>query len=146
MTTTAVATTDLYARVQHFYARQMQALDGMRFEEFAATFTEDGVFHHMPGAEPFRTRAGILRELVSHQRRYEAEATQRRHWFNHLALERRGEDSLRVTAYVLVLGTRPGGTPEMMRSCVMHDDLAVTGGELLVTSRRISYDHLPATP
>ena len=59
MSATAVQT-DLYALVQHFYARQMQALAAGRFEDYVATFTEDGSFAHLPDAEPAVTEADTV--------------------------------------------------------------------------------------
>ncbi|MEW2237233.1 nuclear transport factor 2 family protein, partial [Streptomyces sp. NPDC024062] len=37
-------TAGLHGEITHFYARQMQALDDGRTDDWARTFTEDGVF------------------------------------------------------------------------------------------------------
>ncbi|MCZ2526334.1 nuclear transport factor 2 family protein [Streptomyces sp. NPDC059506] len=131
---------ELYARVQHFYAHQMQHLDGLRFDEYAATFTEDGVFQHSPDAEPARGRDGIVRELVEFHRRFEGDPVQRRHWFNHIALEPADDGALRSTVYALVVTVRPGGRPETAPSCVVHDVLTDGPDGLLLRSRRITHD------
>ncbi|MFD5405431.1 nuclear transport factor 2 family protein [Streptomyces griseorubiginosus] len=142
MTVTTRSTTDLYALVQHFYAHQMQALDGLRFEDYAATFTEDGTFQHSPGAEPARTRPGIVRELVAFHERFEGDPVQRRHWFNHIALEPQSDGSIRSTVYALVVTVRPGGKPEIAPSCVVHDVLEVVDDQVLTRSRLVTHDQM----
>ncbi|MGW1911490.1 nuclear transport factor 2 family protein [Streptomyces sp. NPDC002076] len=144
MTTTVTARTltDLYAQVQHFYAHQMQALDGLRFEDYAATFTEDGTFQHSPGAEPARTRPGIVRELMEFHKRFENDPVRRRHWFNHIALEPQSDGSIRSTVYALVVTVRPGGKPEIAPSCVVHDVLEVAGDQVLTRSRLVTHDQM----
>ncbi|MFD9130192.1 nuclear transport factor 2 family protein [Kitasatospora sp. NPDC059571] len=135
--------TDLYLRVQQFYARQMQALDDLRFTEYAATFTEDGSFQHAPGVEPARGRAAILGVLEDFNRRFEDDPVQRRHWFNQIVLDEQEDGSLRSTVYTLVVHARPGvRQPEIAPSCVVHDVLEVTDGEVLTRSRLVTYDHL----
>ncbi|GHH70754.1 hypothetical protein GCM10018781_31010 [Kitasatospora indigofera] len=140
--TTAPVRTDLYAQVQHFYAHQMQALDGGRFEEYAATFTPDGSFQHSPGAEPAVGRAGIVHELVEFHKRFEGDPVQRRHWFNHIALEPQPDGSVRSTVYALVVTVRPGGKPEIAPSCVVHDVLEVDGEGVLLRSRLVTHDQM----
>lgn len=141
MTATAVRT-DVYAQVQHFYAHQMQALDGGRFTDYAATFTEDGTFQHSPGAEPAVGRAGIVAELEAFHKRFDGDPVQRRHWFNHVALEPQADGSLRSTVYALVVTVRPGGRPEIAPSCVVHDVLAVTEEGVRTRSRLVTHDQL----
>ncbi|GAA1188831.1 nuclear transport factor 2 family protein [Streptomyces hebeiensis] len=134
--------TDLYTRVQQFYARQMQALDGGRFEDYAATFTKDGTFQHSPGAEPAVGRDGIVAELIEFHKRFDGDPVQRRHWFNHVVLEPLDDGSLRSTVYALVVTTRPGGKPLIAPSCVVNDVLEVEGGAVLTRSRQIDHDQL----
>nr|ADO32791.1 hypothetical protein gra-orf31 [Streptomyces vietnamensis] len=141
MTATAVRT-EVYAQVQHFYAHQMQALDGGRFADYAATFTEDGTFQHSPGVQPAVGQAGIVAELVEFHKRFEGDPVQRRHWFNHIALEPQADGSLRSTVYALVVTVRPGGKPEIAPSCVVHDVLLVTDEGVRTRSRMITHDQL----
>ncbi|MGR6974170.1 nuclear transport factor 2 family protein [Streptomyces cynarae] len=135
-------TTDVYSRVQHFYAHQMQALDGLRFEDYAATFTEDGTFQHSPQAEPARTRAGIVAELVEFHKRFDGDPVQRRHWFTHVALTPQSDGSLASTVYALVVTVRPGGKPEIAPSCVVHDVLEIDEGRVLTRSRLVTHDQM----
>ncbi|MCG7203802.1 MULTISPECIES: nuclear transport factor 2 family protein [Streptomyces] len=141
MTATPVRT-DLYSQVQHFYAHQMQALDAGRFEDYAATFTEDGSFQHSPGATPALTRPGIVAELVEFHRRFENDPVQRRHWFNHIALEWQSDGTIRSTVYALVVTVRPGGKPEIAPSCVVHDVLVAGEDGILTRSRLVTHDQM----
>ncbi|MFE0464622.1 nuclear transport factor 2 family protein [Kitasatospora sp. NPDC058965] len=142
MTTKTLVPTEVHAQVQHFYAHQMQALDSLRFEDYAATFTEDGSFQHSPQAEPAVTRAGIVRELVEFHKRFDGDPVQRRHWFTHVALQPQPDGSYASTVYALVVTTRPGGTPVIAPSCVVHDVLEVTDGEVLTRSRLVTHDQM----
>lgn len=143
---TTTTSTELYAEVQQFYARQMQLLDGGDFAAYSRTFTDDGEFTHTPGREPARTPAGITRDLVEFHKRFDGDPVQRRHWFNHVNLEPQPDGSIVSTVYALVVTTRPGGKPEIAPSCVVHDVLVRQDGELRNRSRRVDHDQLPATP
>ncbi|MFF5784283.1 nuclear transport factor 2 family protein [Streptomyces sp. NPDC012693] len=141
--TYAPSQTGLYLAAQAFYARQMQALDNGRFEEYAATFTEDGTFQHTPGVEPARGRAGIVAELRRFHEQFKDKPVQRRHWFNQLVLDPQADGSVRSTAYVLVVRTTPGtAQPEIWPSCQINDVLEVEGDRILMRSRVVTYDHL----
>ncbi|MGW0792639.1 nuclear transport factor 2 family protein [Streptomyces sp. NPDC002911] len=137
-----VVTSDLYAQVLHFYAHQMQHLDARRFEEYAASFTEDGVFQHSPGAEPAVSRPAIVRELVEFHEKYDAATVRRRHWFNQVALEAQPDGTVRSTAYALVVTVRPDSKPEITPSCLVHDTLVIDGGEIRLKSRLITHDQV----
>jgi actinorhodin biosynthesis protein ActVIA len=134
------AQTSLYSQVQHFYARQMQALDSGHFDEYAATFTEDGRFQHSPQAEPALTRAGIVTELVAFHKRFDNDPVHRRHWFNHVLLESLPDGSISSTIYALIVTVRPGGKPEIAPSCVVHDILVVENDQILTKSRVVHHD------
>ncbi|MEU3838500.1 nuclear transport factor 2 family protein [Streptomyces sp. NPDC028635] len=138
----------IYPRVQQFYAAQVRHLDGFRAEEFAATFTEDGVFDHRPGTEPLVGREAIAGAVLGYQRtRHAADPVQRRHWFNMLEVFPQDDGTLRTEYYALVLHTRPGTPePQIGPSCFVTDILTVTDedGEprLLTKFRRVRQDHL----
>lgn len=140
--TAPAVSAQLYFEVQHFYARQIQALDGGRWEEFAATFTEDGLFQHSLDLPPARTRAGILAEVRRFHARFDNDPVQRRHWFNHMVLELRPDGAIDSTVYALVLTTRPEGRPLLHPSSLLRDVLVREGGVLLTESRRIVHDHV----
>lgn len=138
--TDVLTTETLYARVQHFYAWQMQAIDERRFEEYANTFTQDGVFQHSPKQAAAQGRAEIVKVLVDFHRRFDDDPVQRRHWFNHVKLELLDDGSVGSTVYALVVTTRPGGKPEIAPSCVVHDVLVQDGEAVYTRSRRVSHD------
>jgi actinorhodin biosynthesis protein ActVIA len=137
-----VVTSELYAQVLHFYAHQMQHLDARRFEEYAASFAEDGVFQHSPGAEPAVSRDAIVRELVEFHKKYDPATVRRRHWFNQVALEAQADGTVKSTVYALVATIRPGAQPEINPSCLVHDTLVVEDGEILLKSRLITHDQV----
>lgn len=143
MTATHTAT-DLYSRVQHFLAVQMQALDEGDFDAYSATFTEDGEFAHTPGRPPAVTRAGIATELRAyHQERFAEDPVQRRHWFNQLTVGPQADGTIHATCYVLVVTSRPGvREPEVAPSCVVRDILVEQEGRLFTRSRRVQHDYL----
>jgi len=142
VTTTTRSLTELHSQVQHFYAHQMHHLDNRRFEEYAATFTEDGVFQHSPGAEPARGRAAIVRELVEFHKKFDGDPVRRRHWFNQIALEPQADGTVRSTVYALVVTVRPGGKPEINPSCTVHDVLVVDGDHIRLKSRLVTHDQV----
>ncbi|GAA4827523.1 nuclear transport factor 2 family protein [Saccharopolyspora rosea] len=138
---------ELYAEVLHFYGRQMQALDGLDFESYAATFTEDGVFQHSPALDAARTRQGIVDALREFHRRFDDDPVQRRHLFTHVVVDEHDDGTLRSTCYALVLTTRPGvKQPVVGPSCVVHDVLVRDGDGLLVRSRAVDHDQESLAP
>jgi actinorhodin biosynthesis protein ActVIA len=135
--------TEVYTQVQHFYARQMQALDEGRFQEYADTFTEQGLFQHSPDVAPARGRAAIVDALTDFDQRFKDAPVQRRHWFSQIRLDPQEDGSFRSTAYGFVVATRPGvRLPEVAPSCLIHDVLELADGEILTRSRLVTYDYL----
>lgn len=152
---TAVRTTDtatpaanparsgLYAEVQLFYARQAHLLDAVRAEQFAQTFTQDGVFAHSPGIPPARGHAGIAQEVREYnEQRFKADPVQRRHWFNMLDVREQPDGTVHTEFYALVATTRPGQPqPVISPSCVVRDVLVRSDdGELRTHSRKVTQD------
>ncbi|MEV5107881.1 nuclear transport factor 2 family protein [Streptomyces massasporeus] len=133
-----------YARVQQFYAYQTALLDELRVQEFAATFTEDGVLTSAPTARPARGRAAIAAALsAAHERRFGTEPVRRRHWQNALRVEELPDGSLLASYCTLVTVIRPWHPVAAIGpSAAVEDVLVVDGGELRVRERRITPDHL----
>ncbi|MCP3759047.1 nuclear transport factor 2 family protein [Streptomyces sp. TBY4] len=147
MTSAGSTFADLYAAVGQHYARQVQFLDSGKFEEYAATFTEDGEFQHTPSVPPARTRAGIVAELHSFNERFADDPVQRRHWFNMIDLSPREDGAFDAVFYALVLTVRPGvKEPQVGPSCLVRDVLVIgDGGTVHNRSRRVEHDqHLPS--
>ncbi|MFJ5779705.1 nuclear transport factor 2 family protein [Streptomyces sp. NPDC093094] len=134
----------LYARVQQFYAHQTALLDELRAQEFAATFTEDGVLTPAPIASAARGRAAIAAALVAaHERRFGTEQVRRRHWQDALRVQELPDGSLRASYCTLVTVVRPWHpVPALGPSAAVEDVLVLDGGELRVRERRITPDHL----
>src|SRR5688572_15094429 len=135
--------TDLYVEVQQFYATQMHKLDGGAFEDYAATFTEDGEFVHTPQQPPARTRAGIVAELHRFHERFADDPVIRRHWFNMLSVDPQDDGTIHTTYYALVVTTRPERNVTIAPSCVVNDVLVRADGALLTRSRIVDHDRLP---
>ncbi|MFF4083771.1 nuclear transport factor 2 family protein [Streptomyces sp. NPDC087218] len=135
--------TALYVEVQQFYARQVRLLDDLRAEEFAATFTADGVFAPSPGIPPARGREAIAAELrAAHVRRFGTEPVRRRHWYNMLSVDPGPDGSLVTHYYTLVMVSRPWDpVPVISPSSVVEDVLVYEGGELRTRERRVTPDH-----
>ncbi|ACU75344.1 aromatic-ring-hydroxylating dioxygenase beta subunit [Catenulispora acidiphila DSM 44928] len=134
----------LYAEVQQHQARQMHALDEGKFEEYADTFTPDGVFRHTPGRDPAIGREAIVRELNEFHERYAEDPVQRRHMFTMLAIDELDElddSAVQADFYTLVLTTRVDGLT-VGPSCPVRDVL-VRGadGRLLTASRWVEHDN-----
>lgn len=136
--------TDLYVQIQQFYATQVQHLDALEFDEFAATFTEDGEFGHSDGTPPAKGRAEITTALSEYQkRRYGDDPTQRRHWFDMLKVSPRPDGSIETSYYAVVLATKPGNPVAVPTpSCFVRDVLVPQDGRLLVRRRLVSPDHV----
>lgn len=135
--------TDLYVRIQNFYAGQVRHLDGSRAEEFAATFTPDGRFDHAPGEPVLEGRQAIAAAIRAHQERGNAtDPVQRRHWFNMLEVFPQDDGTVVTEYYALVVLTRPGvPVPVIAPSCAVRDVLTDEDGELRTLFRRISPDY-----
>jgi actinorhodin biosynthesis protein ActVIA len=142
METTVITNSDLRVRVEDFYARQMQALDEGRYEQFADSFAPEGVFSHHPASPPAVGRAAIVNEILAHRARSADTPTQTRHWFNHIVLDQRPDGLIAATVYVLIVNTRPGNSAELGSSCVMHDVLAVGDTDIHTAERKVTYDRL----
>ncbi|MER5886581.1 nuclear transport factor 2 family protein [Streptomyces sp. NPDC001941] len=135
----------VYAQVQNFYARQVRLLDALDAEEFAATFTEDGVFSPTPTAPAARGRAEIAAALrAAHARKFGTDPVRRRHWFNMLEVRPGADGLLRTHFYSMVLVTRPWDpAPVTAPSSVVEDVLERDAtGALLTRERRVTPDHL----
>ncbi|MFJ8546468.1 nuclear transport factor 2 family protein [Streptomyces sp. NPDC093586] len=133
-----------YARVQQFYAHQTALLDELRVQEFAATFTEDGVLVPAPPARPARGRAAIATALgAAHERRFGTEPVRRRHWQDALRVAELPDGSLGANYCTLVTVVRPWHpVPSLGPSAAVADVLVLDDGELRVRERRITPDHL----
>jgi 3-phenylpropionate/cinnamic acid dioxygenase small subunit len=133
---------ELYLRVQQFYARQMQLLDRGAVQEWAATFTEDGVFAANAHPEPVRGRSAIAAAAQAATDQLARDRVVRRHWLGMLTVQPEPDGIVRARCYALVITTPRGGQAGLHVSTFCEDVLVADGDDLLVRDRRISRDDL----
>jgi 3-phenylpropionate/cinnamic acid dioxygenase small subunit len=134
--------TELYQEIQHFYARQMQQLDAGLADEWAATFTEDGVFEANAHPEPSIGRAVISAAVKqAHGRLAEMQET-RRHWLGMLTIDRGEDGTLFVRSYAMIVGTKKGGEPKIVFSTLCEDTLVRHEDGWQVKYRKVTRDDL----
>ncbi|MFG2718544.1 nuclear transport factor 2 family protein [Streptomyces sp. NPDC048416] len=141
-TDTAVAEAVLHAQIQQFYAGQMQLLDSGRAEDWADTFTEDGVFAANAHPQPAEGRAGIAAAARKATDDYAANKIQRRHWLGMVNAERRGPDEVFAQCYAIVIETPRGGQAKLHVSTRCDDLLVRVEGRWQVKHRQVYRDDL----
>ncbi|MBB5802227.1 3-phenylpropionate/cinnamic acid dioxygenase small subunit [Saccharothrix ecbatanensis] len=134
----------LYAEVLRFYARQMRFLDDGAAEEWALTFTEDGMFAPPSLPEPLRGR-GTLAAGVKQAKAEMAESGEvHRHVVSMVDVQANPDGSVEARSYVQVIATPRGGEPNLYMMTTCHDVLVRDGGELRVSERRVRRDDRPS--
>ncbi len=133
----------LYQEIQHFYARQMRLLDESRVQEWADTFTEDGVFAANAHPAPQSGRAEIVEGARRASQLLADQKVQRRHWLGMLEVREAEEGTLTAHTYALVINTPQGGRPTVEFSTSCDDVLTRENGTLQVRSRQVYRDDLP---
>jgi hypothetical protein len=141
--TTADHDAQLYQEVQHFYGRQMRYLDEDRIEEWAGTFTEDGVFAANARPEPQLGRPAIRAGAYEARKLFSDKGIQRRHWLGMLEVEEQPDGSVTAQTYALVITTPRGGQTTVSLSTSCEDQLVRQDGRLLVRHRQVKRDDLP---
>ncbi|MFB7246697.1 hydroxylacyl-CoA dehydrogenase [Streptomyces populi] len=136
--------TEVYQRLQHFYARQMQSSDDLDVPAWAGSFTEDGVFATNAFPEPITGRAAIAAHC---DRAFAAQAAAgivRRHVMTMLTAEHAAGDGERIhtRSYVMVLETRRGQKPTIYCSTLCEDVLVPVDGGWQVVRREVRRDDL----
>lgn len=145
VTTTDVVAVDpvrLRAEVEDFYARQMQLLDQGRAEEWAATFTPDGVFGANAFPEPTVGRDALTAAARDTRAGLDAQGMVHRHWLGMVTADPAGDDTVVARCYALVIATPKGGQPVIHRSTVCEDELQRSGDGFLVRHRWVTRDDL----
>ncbi|GGS05465.1 hypothetical protein GCM10010269_50450 [Streptomyces humidus] len=132
----------LYLEIQHFYGRQMRHLDSGAVEEWARTFTEDGVFTANAHPEPQRGRAAIEAGARKAAAQLAADGVQRRHWLGMLQVDPGPDGSVVARTYALITSTAQGGQAGIQLSCTCDDVLVREDGQLKVRHRRVFRDDL----
>ncbi|MGV4988786.1 nuclear transport factor 2 family protein [Streptomyces sp. NPDC001709] len=132
----------LYARIQQFYAHQMQLFDDHDAERWAGTFTEDAVFVVPTLDEPVRGRAALAANVRRNKVQQERSGEQLRHWIGMLDVRQQADGTVRTRAYALVYATPSGGESRVSRVCVLEDVLVRSRGKWRTRSRLVTRDDL----
>lgn len=135
----------LHDSVQRFYAEQMHLLDAGATDEWAATFTDSGVFDGNGLAEPVRGRTAIAVSAGASRRKLDESGVVHRHWLGMVRVQPVGDDTVLASSYALVIATERGGESRIHRSTVCEDVLVRDGDGWLVRERYVTTDHLPTT-
>jgi hypothetical protein len=137
------AIAEVYAEVQHFYARHMYLLDSGAAQEWAETFTADGVFAPASAPEPIVGREALASGVRAAAARLRERGERHRHLLLSVDVQPRGDGSLQVRSYAQIIATPRGGDPRLHLMCVAHDVLVREDGELRVKHCRVSRDDQP---
>lgn len=132
----------LYQQVQQFYGRQMRCLDEGHIDEWADTFTEDGVFSANAHPEPQVGRAAIVDGARRAAAALDEAGIRRRHWLGMLDIGTTPEGTVLARSYALVINTPRNGQAVVHLSCSCEDVLVREEGRLKVRTRRVTRDDL----
>jgi len=138
----ASAAAETYYEIQDFYARQMQLLDQGYTEEWARTFTENGVFAANVQPEPVRTRSAIAAGAAAASAELSAQGIRRRHWLGMVSARPRPDGTVSAHCYALVIITPRGGKPSIGASTSCDDILIREDGDWKVQVRTVMRDDL----
>ncbi|MCP2260264.1 SnoaL-like domain-containing protein [Streptoalloteichus tenebrarius] len=134
---------EVYQELLRFYSRQMQLMDDGAADDWAATFTEDGVFEQNVVPEPWRGRREIATRMRAAAARVAASQLTRRHWIGMVSAQPRGghgADEVATRYYAVVFDTPRGGTATVHLSTLAEDVLVRAHGSWLVAHRRVLHD------
>ncbi|MEY9876241.1 actinorhodin biosynthesis protein ActVIA [Streptacidiphilus sp. MAP12-33] len=133
-------TAEDYIEILAFYARQIHLMDALKIEEYADTFTDDGVIDHAHRNERLAGREAMLAAMRAALPRYRDVVP--RHWFDHYLIEPFAEgDGWRVVYYCLVSRTDAQGKVDFEPSFTVEDELVrLADGEIRTRLRVIHMD------
>lgn len=132
----------LHSEIQHFYARQMQLLDAGRTDEWADTFTQDGVFA-ANGRTAATGRPAIRKSAAQTAAQLAEKGVQVRHWLGMADVRPKPDGTLHVSCYALILNTAQGGSPAVHLSTTCEDVLVrAEDGGWQVSVRQVQRDDL----
>lgn len=129
---------DLYVEILQFYARQMRLLDALELDSYVATFTEDGLTHHLHHGQKLAGRTAILEHARQALPRYAGLAV--RHWNDHYQIEPEPDGTLNVTYCSLVTRTDAQGTVTVEPTFFITDVLVRGDDGWQARSRTIARD------
>ncbi len=125
------------ARLQQFYARQVQAVNAADFAAYRDTFTPDAVFTGSSLPRPVRGAEAIAEHSrLLHERRATQEVVQRHH-VTMTALLDRTDGVLAARSCTMIVVTPVWGRPTIVAGVECLDEFAETDGVLRVRRRRL---------
>ncbi|GGZ00947.1 nuclear transport factor 2 family protein [Streptomyces nitrosporeus] len=139
---TTLVPSDLYLEIQQFYALQLKILDRGDGEQWARTFTEDGVFQAADMPDPLVGREILVKAIERQSARHEGLVL--RHWSGQLTVERIDDDTVRAQSYVMVYVTPDrtllSGEVHFRHHTLCEDELVRANGTWLVRKRFVETD------
>ncbi|TDD76622.1 nuclear transport factor 2 family protein [Actinomadura rubrisoli] len=137
---TTITAADLRAGIEAFYAWHMQLLDDGRIEEWAAAFTQDGVFTADGHPEPVSGRQNILAASRQGADKLAEAGIVRRHWLGMSDIRPDG-GVVRVRSYALVFQASKGEGAALHASTTCEDVLVLDdGGSWRIRERVVRID------
>jgi actinorhodin biosynthesis protein ActVIA len=140
--TRAIVSSELRAEIQDFYARQVQAMDNGRYEEFAATFTERCEFTPIKHQSAAHGKQAIIGKLEDFAKTMFGSGQQRRHWMSMSIINETSPGVCDVVSYALVTNTMTGQPPILHWAGDIVDRLVREDGKLLVARRSVNSDSI----
>lgn len=135
---------ELRAQVEQFYADHFHLLDAGHAEEWARTFTPDGVFHLPSRPQPARGREALAAGVAAAYAGQRARGEQHRHWHGMVSVREQVDGSLAVRCYAQVIVTPAGGPTRLDLSCACDDRFEQHEGAWLIAERRVTRDDVAA--
>ncbi|MFH9469752.1 nuclear transport factor 2 family protein [Streptomyces clavifer] len=140
--TTKLAPHNIYLEIQQFYALQLKILDRGDGEQWARTFTPDGVFQAADMPTPLTGRA-TLTKAIEHQT-HKHEGLILRHWLGQLTIEQLDDNTVHAQSYVMVYvipnQTLLDGDVHFRHHTLCNDKLTRTNGTWHVNNRYVTTD------
>lgn len=140
--THSVASRELLAEIQDFYARQVQAMDNGRYAEFAMTFVDDCEFTPIKNQSTAYGRAAITQKLDDFARLMFGNGQKRRHWMSMSVVDEVEPDTYHVVSYAIVTNTKVDEAPKLHWAGDIEDTLIRVDGGLMVKSRAVNSDSI----
>ncbi|OLZ71636.1 hypothetical protein AV521_12025 [Streptomyces sp. IMTB 2501] len=140
--TTQLVPGDLYLEIQQFYAVQLKILDRGDGEQWARTFTPDGIFQAADMPEPLVGREILTKAIELQTTKHEGLVL--RHWLGQLTVEQIDENTFRAQSYVMVYVTPDrtllSGEVHFRHHTLCDDELVRVDGSWLVRKRYVETD------
>ncbi|MFB7876595.1 nuclear transport factor 2 family protein [Nocardia sp. NPDC056064] len=134
-----------YADLLQFYAHQLRLLDDGRVEDWAATFTPDGVLRQAHRTTARKGRDDIAAGLRRATETLRERGAVRRHWVGNLTIEHTA-DTIHTRFYALVIESTPDRPAHLHLSTDIRDELVPTTDSWQIRERTIIHDPDPVPP